>query len=487
MLFLYISAASAAIFNVNSTADATDINPGNGVCATASGTCTLRAAIVEANNYGTFDFINVPSGFYALTATGSSADEHVEDLDVTQDLAIWGSSAVIDASGIDQRVMQVHSGAKLELRGLTLQNGTSDPGQGEGGGIMKLDSDSDTRLYRVFIQGGHAGWGGGIYADNATLYTEETVIALNNAIYSGGGVYTNGGVAQFTTDSTIGANTTNDGSICYGDGGGISVAEGAVVDVADSELINNAAGQYAGAVYVEDGHFALISSSVTGSRSCTVEEPLEAIRAFNGSVYIDGSSLNDNSDHALMLSGSVTAKVRRSAFYDNDNSGIWLHDSGATLGIEHSTFARNGQYGVMCGAATECTASHITGTDNGAADLAGDFEFSASVLDSEAACSSLTGTMQVTSSGDNVYRDGSDCNQASSDQDGIPDALLSRVSGPAGETHHPLNPAQSASLDNTTYECDPDQLNVTRPALCDSGAIELTGEEGEGEGEGREK
>lgn len=41
--------ALAATFTVNSTADDDDASPGNGVCQTAGGACTLRAAIQEAN------------------------------------------------------------------------------------------------------------------------------------------------------------------------------------------------------------------------------------------------------------------------------------------------------------------------------------------------------------------------------------------------------------------------------------------------------
>ena len=41
--------AGAATFVVNSTGDTPDAAPGDGVCADASGDCTLRAAIREAN------------------------------------------------------------------------------------------------------------------------------------------------------------------------------------------------------------------------------------------------------------------------------------------------------------------------------------------------------------------------------------------------------------------------------------------------------
>lgn len=54
-------------FTVNSTLDAVDAAPGNGVCATAGGACTLRAAIQEANAFGGNDVITLPVGIYALT------------------------------------------------------------------------------------------------------------------------------------------------------------------------------------------------------------------------------------------------------------------------------------------------------------------------------------------------------------------------------------------------------------------------------------
>ncbi len=56
--------AQAATLTVNSTGDAADAAPGNGVCATAGGVCTLRAAIQEANagaGADTIDF-NIPGG-----------------------------------------------------------------------------------------------------------------------------------------------------------------------------------------------------------------------------------------------------------------------------------------------------------------------------------------------------------------------------------------------------------------------------------------
>src|SRR3954469_8694828 len=49
-------------FTVNSTLDEVDANPGNGICASAAGRCTLRAAIMETNLQSGRHTINVPAG-----------------------------------------------------------------------------------------------------------------------------------------------------------------------------------------------------------------------------------------------------------------------------------------------------------------------------------------------------------------------------------------------------------------------------------------
>ena len=78
----------AATFNVNSTADGSDANPGNGVCETGAGNgiCTLRAAIQESNASAAFppDQIILPAGTYGLTGGR---------LQITTSLSIAGAGA----------------------------------------------------------------------------------------------------------------------------------------------------------------------------------------------------------------------------------------------------------------------------------------------------------------------------------------------------------------------------------------------------------
>src|SRR5689334_17674897 len=58
---------SPLTFTVNSTADTPDAHPGDGVCRTAAGVCTLRAAIQESNLAGTKDTISFGIGTSAKT------------------------------------------------------------------------------------------------------------------------------------------------------------------------------------------------------------------------------------------------------------------------------------------------------------------------------------------------------------------------------------------------------------------------------------
>ncbi len=62
MLFASVSSASAFAFVVDSTGDAADVGI-DGICATAQGACTLRAAIQEANATAGSDSISFSPGF----------------------------------------------------------------------------------------------------------------------------------------------------------------------------------------------------------------------------------------------------------------------------------------------------------------------------------------------------------------------------------------------------------------------------------------
>ncbi len=59
LLFVFSATqAQAGTFTVNTTGDFSDANPGNGICNTSAGNCTLRAAIEESNAFAGTDTIS---------------------------------------------------------------------------------------------------------------------------------------------------------------------------------------------------------------------------------------------------------------------------------------------------------------------------------------------------------------------------------------------------------------------------------------------
>ena len=85
--------ARAANFLVYNTADQVDVNPGDGTCDADPSppgiTCTLRAAVMEANALAGPDVIRVNPGAYSLTipADGDDGDDS-GDLEIEDDLTI---------------------------------------------------------------------------------------------------------------------------------------------------------------------------------------------------------------------------------------------------------------------------------------------------------------------------------------------------------------------------------------------------------------
>src|SRR6187401_1424021 len=86
----------AEIFVVNAVGDGVDAVAGDGFCATAAATCTLRAAIQEANALEGLDLVELPAvvapGQYSLTIGGDNEDAAASgDLDITDDLLLHGT------------------------------------------------------------------------------------------------------------------------------------------------------------------------------------------------------------------------------------------------------------------------------------------------------------------------------------------------------------------------------------------------------------
>ena len=180
--------AQAAVFTVNTNVDvANDANPGDGVCdiAPPTRTCTLRAAIQEANALpGADQIILAP-----LPAPNAYVLTPVAELVITDHLTMTGggaSTTIIDGNRSvrpNSRVLVAGSGITVNISGVTIRNGGTGGG---GGGIFNAGT---VTLTNSTVSGNNAGEnGGGIYNGDGTVTLTNSTVSGNNAGEDGGGI-----------------------------------------------------------------------------------------------------------------------------------------------------------------------------------------------------------------------------------------------------------------------------------------------------------
>jgi len=253
-----------AEFTVDTTADAVDINPGDGVCDDGAGNCTLRAAIQEANALGGSDTITLPAGTYTISIPGTGDDTGtMGDLDITRDLTITGAGSgdtIIDGGALD-RVIHILSG-NVDISGVTIQNGNLSVLAGgafiPGGAGIFIRGTSTLTLSDSTIRGNDSGvstdGGGGIFIDvPSTMSVSNSIISDNTATHWGGGFHNHGVLT--ISNSTLSGNTA-------GDGGGGLTAEGTSTLI-DSTVSGNTA-TFGGGLSSE-GTLILINTTVSNN------------------------------------------------------------------------------------------------------------------------------------------------------------------------------------------------------------------------------
>ncbi|MBW2702716.1 MAG: CSLREA domain-containing protein [Deltaproteobacteria bacterium] len=116
--------AEAVTFVVNSAADDSDANPGNGTCATASAECTFRAAIEEHNAFGGSNEINFDISPLAPIQPTTALPTINGDLviDGTTQPGFAGTPIVELDGAFSGLVDGLYMGGNSEIRGLVVIN-----------------------------------------------------------------------------------------------------------------------------------------------------------------------------------------------------------------------------------------------------------------------------------------------------------------------------------------------------------------------------
>ena len=310
--------AEAAVFKVNSTDDIVDVAPGNGVCMTVTGVCTLRAAIQEANALPGADVIKLKAGVYRLTLTGAGEDlAATGDLDITDSVTITGKGAaltVVDGHHSD-RVFHVFGPITniVNFVGLKIQNGVVLSGIYAGGGILNYPDAVTTKGATVVVNGctvtnniSFAQLGGGIASLVGNLKIVSSRV-IQNELYYEGGPAIGGGIASYldislkivgtkVADNFVSniAETAGTGDTAFG--GGIALFGTSSVKIKSCKIIGNTADSWTLDEYTSSGGGLFMLGVGVGAPPATISNTKIAnntstgIGGFGGGVYARASN-----------------------------------------------------------------------------------------------------------------------------------------------------------------------------------------------------
>ncbi len=214
------------VFPVNSGLDVNDLDPGNGLCVAyftpimppfLIPSCTLRAAVEEANALPGADIIKLGSGSYQFTIEGTDEDQAATgDLDITDSVTIIGKGAdktFIDAATLDRVFDIIGSQTRVTFSQLSIINGNIAAGQEGGGGVR---NQGRLTLYKSVVRNNSVygvsatDSGGGIFNNGFCSLAESTI--SDNSAAQGGGVMSTQGSTLYITASTIMTNTATLGA-----------------------------------------------------------------------------------------------------------------------------------------------------------------------------------------------------------------------------------------------------------------------------------
>lgn len=338
ILFAPAEARAAPTYTVDSTLDQVDDDVTDGVCHTAAGTCTLRAAVMQANRMlNTGAAIVLPAGTYVLTRGPLGTDDETNgDLNLTAPtsgnpaITIVGADAattIIDANSID-RIFNVDVTRTAYISGVTLRNGLVVAGSGgaiANAGVLVLDHCGISRNSGVSSDS-YTSKGGGIY-NTGTLQLTNVTLDHNEGDF-GGAIYNSG---DLSIDLSSLSNNQS-----YSNGGGIT-SDGGPLRVDRSTFTGNSS-LYGGAI----GGAGYINRSTLTGNSAFYGGAIDVA----ATTYIVNSTLAENTaDHGGAIYSNADVSIFNSTLVYNQvgagGQGAGIYNAAGTAAVHNSILADN--------------------------------------------------------------------------------------------------------------------------------------------------
>ncbi len=336
-----VTAGTGTQLVVDSQSDIVDASPGNGVCATAGGSCTLRAAVQEANAVlDTFTCISLPAGLYALGLPGVEDLAAAGDLDILSNIIIRGAGSAVTNiwSTSDDRAFEVDpagSGIAAALTGVNIW-GMAGPGiVGAGGAVA---NNGTLLLERSIINSSNATFGGGLYNQKEVVVNDSWIYG-NTAAY-GGGLYTKWGKC-ILDNSTISSNTAS------AEGAGINLFTGSTVEISNSTFSGNSAqpgSLFGGAINAEAGILTIRNSTIAGTNyaiggGAGIRMKAAATGTITNSIIVEntggnctgpnltsgGYNLTSDSSCGFAAAGDITSVTPNLGVLADNGGPTWTH------------------------------------------------------------------------------------------------------------------------------------------------------------------
>ncbi|MFO8098959.1 MAG: T9SS type A sorting domain-containing protein [Salinibacter sp.] len=276
---------------VDSNGDADDANPGDGVCETSGGDCTLRAAIEEANQTSDEDIIE-----FDIPQTGSFAViTPSEEFVVTEPVTIDGTTSPEYPSSVE--------GPTIELDGSSLSDSADD-------GIQIEASDVTVEALGI---NGFPDEGIDVFPG----FTGATIRDCFVGIAIDDGETERGNLTNSDGEGDAGINVVDDAfvndNLVSGNNG-----DGILVSGDNNVVINNIVGlnQNEDAAKGNEGHGVFVNGGTQNEIGNTFFNPI------TGNVLIQGNTISANDDTGVFITGDENDVLANNIGTDGDGTAF---------------------------------------------------------------------------------------------------------------------------------------------------------------------
>ena len=362
-------------FTVDTFADdagAHDTNPGDGVCSDSFGSCTLRAAIEEANANSGLDTINFASAMtITINGTVGALPAITDDLEIDAS-SVWNSTdgrpgVVLSGNGQNMSGLDLRSGI-VKVYGLHI-TGFKYYGIDIFSGGNWIGGTGTGQSNVISGNGDASGGGGGIRLGGSAATSNRiwnnligVAPARNAAQPNSVGIY----IAEGAADNDIGGSTASYGNVIAGNTeygvylwntgndnafggniiGGFPVGPGVVLNNGKDGIYISSSGNVliggrntnTGEIWAANqisynnfsGVYITSNSPVVMKQNSLTNNGNNGISIWTGSHEVISNTLSNNTQNGIYIDNATGNLLSQNSIYSNGSAGIRLWNGGNT-------------------------------------------------------------------------------------------------------------------------------------------------------------